>query len=65
MGGTGVDVGRYGMGEWEWTNVMARRHNCRWASTVDERGDVDGVSLVKDSPQVGDERYVMKKCLIQ
>ena len=54
------------MGEWGWTNVMSRRHNGRSASTVDGRGDVDGVSLVRDSLQVGDERYVkMKKCLIQ
>ena len=62
----GGDDGRYGMGEWGWTNVMSRRHNGRSASTVDGRGDVDGVSLVRDSLQVGDERYVkMKKCLIQ
>ena len=63
MGGTGGDVGRYGMGEWEWTNVMARRHNGRWASTIDERGDMDEVSLVRDSPHVGDERYVKTKCI--
>ena len=60
MGGTGGDVGRYGKDEWE---SMARRHNGRWASTVDERGDVDGVSLVRDSPHVGDERYVKTKCI--
>ena len=46
LGGTGGDVGRYGKDNWE---SMARRHNGRWASTVDERGDVDGVSLVRDS----------------
>ena len=46
-------------------NYYRRGHSGQWANTVDKRGDVDGVYLVRDSPQVGDERYVKKKCLIQ
>ena len=47
-----IDLGGMGGGtdELEWTNVMAHRHNGRWASTVDEREDVDEVYLVRDSP---------------
>ena len=44
-----------------WTNIMARGHGDSWASTVDKRGDVGGVYLVRDSPQVGDKRYVKMK----
>ena len=44
-----------------WMNVMARGHSGQWASTVDKRGVVGGVYLVRDSPQVGDKRYVKMK----
>ena len=44
---------------------MVRGHSGRWASTFDKREDVGGVYFIGDSPQIGDKRYVKRKCLIQ